>query len=215
MNSKLNYLNALGILCWVKRTLMVSPSVACEIEFDWEGLQSAVKSCVACPLHKTRTQTVFGMGNPQSPLMLIGEGPGANEDLQGLPFVGRAGQLLNAMLKAIQLDRDKVYIANVIKCRAPKNRDPLPEEISSCTPFLEKQIQTIKPRLIVALGRVAAHYLLKTKSSMAQLRGKVHSRQGIPLIVTYHPAYLLRNPIDKAQALKDIYCIRDFLNSHT
>lgn len=215
--SKLHYLHAMEVPIWVKRnTADKSPSSVCTQPINsslWENLQQQVKQCTLCPLHQTRTNAVFGMGNPASRLLFIGEGPGANEDRQGLPFVGRAGQLLDKMLAAINLDRNKAYIANVVKCRPPNNRDPQSEEIASCTPYLQQQIAFIKPALIVALGRVSAHYLLKTKTSMAQLRGKIHTLQpeNIPLIVTYHPAYLLRNPIDKAQALKDLHFINNFL----
>ncbi len=157
--------------------------------------------CHACGLEKGRTQTVFGIGNRQANLMIIGEAPGFYEDQQGEPFVGRAGQLLNAMLAAIGLSRESVYIANILKCRPPNNRDPLPDEVALCTPFLQKQIALIKPQLLLAVGRIAAHYLLETKTSLNQLRGKIHSygQFDTPLIITYHPAYLLRNPADKAK----------------
>ncbi len=210
--SKLAYLQAMDIPLWVRRGSNEKPANLKEAEEGWAELQRCVKNCTRCGLHQGRTHAVFGMGRPESRLLFVGEGPGANEDRQGLPFVGRAGQLLDAMLNAIDLNREKAYIANIVKCRPPNNRDPQPEEIAACTPYLQQQIEYIQPKLIVALGRVAAHYLLQTKSSMAQLRGKVHSlpSKKVPLIVTFHPAYLLRNPLDKAQALQDLYLIKQY-----
>ena len=163
-------------------------------------------NCTACGLDKTRTQTVFGVGNRNAELMIIGEAPGFYEDKKGEPFVGRAGQLLNAMLQAIGMERNNVYIANILKCRPPNNRDPLPEEVNLCTAFLTKQIALIQPKLLLAVGRIAGHYLLNTKSSLGQIRGKIHSygEPKTPLIVTYHPAYLLRNPADKKKAFQDL-----------
>lgn len=200
---KLDYLNALGIQRWQLKTSTTSPTQPPD---EWETLRSAVISCTACGLDKTRTHTVFGTGNRNADLMLIGEAPGFHEDKQGEPFVGRAGQLLNAMLQAIGMERDTVYIANILKCRPPNNRDPLPEEVRLCTPFLEKQIAFIQPKLLLALGRIAAHYLLNTKSSFTQLRNKIYTygKCQTPLIVTYHPAYLLRNPRDKSKAFEDL-----------
>jgi len=170
-----------------------------------EKLREAAAGCKACPLWETGTQTVFGVGNRQADLMIIGEAPGFYEDQQGEPFVGRAGQLLTAMLKAIQRERSQVYIANILKCRPPQNRDPQPEEVAQCTPFLDRQIALIQPKLLVAVGRIAAHYLLNTKQALSQLRGHIYhyGHKKIPLIITYHPAYLLRNPRDKAQAWQD------------
>jgi DNA polymerase len=135
--------------------------------------------------------------------MIIGEAPGANEDLQGQPFVGRAGQLLNAILASINLTREDVFIANILKCRPPENRDPNPDEVATCTPYLEKQIALLKPTLILAVGRIAAQFLLKTTASLSSLRGKMHTYQNIPLMITYHPAYLLRTPRDKKKAYAD------------
>lgn len=169
-------------------------------------LRTCVSQCTKCELHKTRTQTVFGVGNRNADILFIGEAPGFHEDQQGEPFVGRAGQLLTAMIKTIGLERSQVYIANILKCRPPDNRDPLPTEVAECTSYLNQQISFIQPRLIVAVGRIAAHYLLKTKASLESLRSKVHTYGGdkTPLIVTYHPAYLLRNPQDKKKAFTDL-----------
>ncbi|MCE3238173.1 MAG: hypothetical protein K0R24_1154 [Gammaproteobacteria bacterium] len=202
--SKLNYLTAMGIQCWESKP-DVSLSNIHSTE-DLAILQAVVAGCIACPLHKTRTQTVFSAGSPGADLMLIGEAPGFYEDQKGEPFVGRAGQLLNTMLHAIGLERRTVYIANIVKCRPPNNRDPLPEEVLSCTGFLTKQIALVQPKLLLALGRVAGHYLLNTQASLGQMRGKLHyyGAQHIPLLVTYHPAYLLRNPRDKSKAWEDL-----------
>lgn len=178
-------------------------------QLDWQTLQHQVSVCTACPLHQHRTQTVFGIGNYQADWMLIGEAPGAEEDAQGEPFVGRAGQLLNAMLYAIGLRREAVYIANVVKCRPPKNRNPTLEEAASCHPFLQQQLAIIKPKLIVALGRVAAQHLLATTEPIGQLRSRCFEdvHLGIPLIATYHPAYLLRRPTEKRRAWQDLQLI--------
>jgi DNA polymerase len=169
--------------------------------FSWMELRQAVPACTACALHKSRTQTVFGVGDENADWLLVGEAPGAEEDRLGDPFVGQAGKLLDSMLAAIGLNRRKnVYIANVLKCRPPGNRNPQPEEVASCSPYLQAQIALIRPRLIVAMGRFAAQTLLSTDASIASLRGRVHAYAGVPLIVTYHPAYLLRNLPDKAKA---------------
>jgi DNA polymerase len=171
----------------------------------WIQLKQAVPSCTACALHKGRTQTVFGVGDENADWMLIGEAPGAEEDRLGEPFVGQAGRLLDNMLAAIHLSREKnVYIANVLKCRPPGNRNPEPEEVAKCTPHLTRQIELVKPKLIVAMGRFAAQTLLGSDASIASLRGKVHRYAGLPLIVTYHPAYLLRSLPDKAKAWADL-----------
>jgi uracil-DNA glycosylase family 4 len=173
---------------------------------DWNALQQQVIQCTACPLHKTRTQTVFGVGNRHADWMLIGEAPGADEDRQGEPFVGRAGQLLNAMLYAVGLKRGQVYIANILKCRPPRNRDPEPEETERCEKFLLRQVQLVKPKLILALGRIAAQNLLKTDISIGRLRGRPfnYGADEVPLVVTYHPAYLLRSPREKRKAWDDL-----------
>lgn len=174
--------------------------------FDWPALEAAVASCTRCELHKGRTHTVFGVGNRAAEWLVIGEAPGRDEDLQGEPFVGRAGQLLNAMLLAIGLQREQVYIANILKCRPPNNRDPRPEEVVCCEPYLMRQIALIRPRLILAVGRIAAQNLLKTEQTIGKLRGCVHrlGDTGIPVIATYHPAYLLRSPQEKRKAWQDL-----------
>lgn len=174
-------------------------------QMDWPELKAAVAVCEACQLAQTRTQTVFGVGDEHAEWLFVGEAPGAEEDRRGEPFVGQAGQLLDNMLAAIQLKRgDNVYIANVLKCRPPQNRDPHGEEVVQCDPFLKRQVELIKPKLIVALGKFAAQSLLGGEQSIAALRGKLHDYHGVPLIVTYHPAYLLRNMPDKAKAWEDL-----------
>lgn len=175
-------------------------------EQQWEPLRAEVLACTKCALHATRTQGVFGVGNRRADWLVIGEAPGAEEDRQGEPFVGRAGQLLNAMLRAIGLERESVFIANVLKCRPPNNRDPKPDEVAACMPYLMRQIALLRPRLILAVGRIAAQNLLATDVSLARLRGQVHTfgELNTPLIVTYHPAYLLRTPADKRKAWEDL-----------
>ena len=182
-------------------------------KFDWAQLEQKVAECRLCELYKTRIQTVFGVGNRQAALMIVGEAPGGEEDKQGEPFVGPAGQLLNAMLKAIDVEREQVYIANVVKCRPPNNRNPRSEEAEACDPYLRGQIELVQPRLLLALGRVAAQHLLKSQDSLASLRGRLHSFSGIPLRITYHPAYLLRTPLDKRKAWEDLQQVRRFLES--
>jgi len=207
------YLAAMDIPLWERRlpraadaANVTAPATATFADSGpaWQTLQDTVRTCTKCGLHKTRTQTVFGVGNPAASWMFIGEAPGADEDKQGEPFVGRAGQLLNAMLFAMGLKREEVYIANVLKCRPPGNRDPQPEEVAQCEPYLIRQIEHIRPKLIVALGRHAAHSLLKTDVPLARLRGQRLSYHGIPLVVTYHPAYLLRSPGEKRKAWDDL-----------
>lgn len=173
---------------------------------SWDVLAERVSGCERCGLHQTRTQTVFGVGDRQARLLVIGEAPGADEDRQGEPFVGRAGQLLNAMLEAIGFERKQVYIANIIKCRPPGNRDPHAEEAAACQAYLYRQIALIDPGLILSVGRVSAHNLLGTGESVGRLRGRVHRFEpgGVPLIVTYHPAYLLRRPQEKAKSWQDL-----------
>ena len=176
---------------------------------DWIELKPMVSGCTACGLHKTRTQTVFGVGDENADWMLIGEAPGAEEDRLGEPFVGQAGKLLDNMLAAIGLKRgENVYIANVLKCRPPGNRNPEPEEVARCSPHLLRQIELVRPKLILAMGRFAAQTLLGTDASIASLRGRVHAYAGVPLIVTYHPAYLLRTLPDKAKAWADLVFAR-------
>ena len=172
---------------------------------EWPQLRESVAGCVACPLHKGRNKTVFGVGDEAADWLFVGEGPGAEEDVKGEPFVGQAGKLLDNMLGAIKLKRGhNVYIANVVKCRPPGNRNPEPGEAAQCEPYLQRQIALIKPKLIVALGKVAAVNLLKRDAAVASMRGKIHQYQGIPLIVTYHPAYLLRSLPEKAKAWVDL-----------
>jgi uracil-DNA glycosylase family 4 len=179
----------------------------------WDELAKVVSVCRACALHAGRTQTVFGVGDRSADWLFIGEAPGAEEDRQGEPFVGRAGQLLNSMLFAIGTSRDKVYIANILKCRPPNNRDPQPEESRCCRPFLDRQIALIAPRIIVALGRIAAQQLLQTDTPIGRLRGRVHQHtvddRRIPVVVTYHPAYLLRSPQEKIKAWTDLQLARE------
>jgi uracil-DNA glycosylase family 4 len=177
---------------------------------DWVELKSTVAACTACGLRRTCTQTVFGVGDEQADWLLVGEAPGAEEDARGEPFVGQAGRLLDAMLAGIDLRRgEDVYIANVLKCRPPGNRNPEAVEVTNCSPYLLRQVELIGPRLILAMGRFACQTLLDTDSSIASLRGRVHSYQGVPLIVTYHPAYLLRNLPDKAKAWEDLCFARN------
>jgi DNA polymerase len=177
---------------------------------DWETLQRTVAACTRCDLHRTRTQTVFGVGNPDADWMLVGEAPGAEEDRRGEPFVGRAGKLLDAMLASVGRQRDQVYIANVLKCRPPNNRDPHGEEVQQCGAYLLRQIELVRPRLLIAMGRFAAQALLNTNRPIGRLRGEVfeHAASGTPLVVTYHPAYLLRNPLSKREAWQDLCLIR-------
>jgi DNA polymerase len=175
-------------------------------DLDWDALRATVAACQRCELNRTRTQTVFGVGNLHARWMFIGEAPGAEEDRQGEPFVGRAGKLLTSMIRALGLEREDVFIANVVKCRPPGNRDPRPGEAASCRTFLERQVALVNPTLVVAVGRIAAQNLLATETPIAKLRGKVHAfgPQSWPLLVTYHPAYLLRSPSEKRKAWQDL-----------
>lgn len=216
------YLDALGIDRWALRH--GSPVLAGELSSPalelpmtissaantWDDLKRCVADCTRCDLHRARTQAVFGVGDPKAQWMVIGEAPGAEEDLQGEPFVGAAGQLLNAMLTAIELSRELVFIANILKCRPPENRDPRPEEIAECLPYLHQQIEQVAPRIILAFGRVAAQSLLGTEATLGKLRGETHrfGPRQIPVIVTYHPAYLLRMPGDKRKAWEDLKLAR-------
>jgi uracil-DNA glycosylase family 4 len=236
------YLEALGIDCWVPRAASAGTAaaeVAAELEPQpafapksaesprgagavtapehpgaleaWEQLREQVRACTACPLHATRTQSVFGVGDRRAEWMVIGEAPGAEEDRRGEPFVGRAGQLLDAMLRAIGLGREtNVYIANILKSRPPGNRDPRPQEITACLPYLHRQIALVRPKLLLAVGRIAAQTLLGTDAPLGQLRGRVHrlGEHNVPLIVTYHPAYLLREPAQKRKAWEDLQFAR-------
>ncbi len=208
---RLAYLEAMGVQPWSLRLEPphfecegeAEPRPSCE-EKDWGALQAQVAACTACPLHQTRTQTVFGVGNRGAGWMVIGEAPGEQEDLQGEPFVGRAGLLLNEMLRAIGLEREQVFIANILKCRPPKNRDPQPDEAAACEGYLQRQLTLVRPQIILAVGRIAAQNLLKTATPIGKLRGLVHDYQGVPLVVTYHPAYLLRAPLEKRRAFDDL-----------
>ena len=178
-------------------------------DMDWPALQVAVAGCEACGLCKTRRNTVFGVGHVEADWMVIGEAPGENEDLQGEPFVGAAGQLLDNMLRAVGRSRTGegskgAYIANVLKCRPPANRNPQPQEVAQCEPYLAQQVALVKPKIIVAMGRFAVQSLLRTDEPIGRLRGRVHRYEGVPVIVTYHPAYLLRTPVDKAKAWEDL-----------
>ena len=173
-------------------------------QLDWSALQSMVSSCTACALHESRTNTVFGVGDHQAQVMVIGEAPGADEDQQGEPFVGPAGQLLNNMLLAIGYKREQVYIANILKCRPPGNRDPQPEEVSQCESYLQRQIAMVKPKVILAVGRIAAHNLMKVETPIGKMRGKQYQYGDTPVVVTYHPAYLLRKPSEKAKSWDDL-----------
>ena len=183
---------------------------------DWLELRSTVLACTRCAISQTRTQAVFGVGNQQASWMIIGEAPGAEEDRQGEPFVGKAGKLLNNMLTAIGVPRETVYIANVLKCRPPNNRDPKPDEATNCRGYLERQIELVNPALILVVGRIAAQNLLQTDAPLARLRGKEHSAplSGTPVIVTYHPAYLLRQPADKRKAWQDLLFAREVAARH-
>jgi DNA polymerase len=239
MNNALRreYLAALGLTTWVARgkaapamleaanwpsaaiessatvelSAATEPPAAREAGVDWPELRARVAACTRCSLSATRTQTVFGVGNQRAEWLVVGEAPGAEEDRQGEPFVGRAGQLLNSMLRAVGLAREQVYIANVLKCRPPGNRDPSAGEAAECLPYLEQQIALIKPKIMLAVGRIAAQNLLRTDKTLGSLRQQVH-RFGIsqvPLIVTYHPAYLLRTPTDKRKSWEDLKFARD------
>ncbi len=183
-------------------TVEPSPTISAQ----WQLLQEQVTQCTACELSEKRTQTVFGVGDQAAEWMIVGEAPGADEDRQGEPFVGRAGKLLNAMLFAIGLQRHEVYISNIVKCRPPQNRDPLPDEVTACADNLRRQITLIKPKIILTVGRVAAQNLLGTTQNLGALRGGIHryANTDIPVIVTYHPAYLLRFPLEKCKAWQDL-----------
>ncbi|MEP6879543.1 MAG: uracil-DNA glycosylase, partial [Nitrosospira sp.] len=175
------------------------------LRMGWDQLKTSVEGCIACPLCRSRSRTVFGVGDMNADWLYVGEGPGAEEDATGEPFVGQAGKLLDNMLAAIDLKRGRnVYIANIVKCRPPGNRNPTPQEAHQCEPYLARQIEMIKPKLIIALGKIAAQNLLHTDASIASLRGRLHEHSGIPVIVTYHPAYLLRTLADKAKVWEDL-----------
>ncbi len=216
--TRLQYLHALGIDIWRHRfTVPLQPQSDvstptnridiphAELASDsWTTLKAEVADCTQCNLCETRTQTVFGSGNQQADWMLIGEAPGQSEDLQGLPFVGKAGLLLTEMLRAIGLAREDVYIANILKCRPPNNRDPKPDEIHHCSQYLQRQRDLVQPKIILAVGRIAAQTLLKTDQPIGKLRGKVHTLGTTPVVVVYHPAYLLRSLLEKRKAWQDL-----------
>jgi DNA polymerase len=220
--TRLAYLDALGIDVFARRvreTPLAAPAMPQEPEqrapessepHDWSRLRSLVSGCTRCPLHLTRTQTVFGVGSQSADWMIIGEAPGAEEDRRGEPFVGRAGKLLDEMLRAVGLSRENVFIANILKCRPPNNRDPAASEAGACRSHLDRQIELVRPRLILAVGRIAAQQLLGSEETVGRLRGRVHSleKQEIPVVVTYHPAYLLRTPKQKREAWKDLCLAR-------
>lgn len=208
MINKKKYLKEMGIDLWRSKNATEDNPQA---SVTWQKLEKQVTACSLCDLYRTRTKVVFGAGDRNAKIMFIGEAPGANEDLQGEPFVGRAGKLLNAMLQSIGLKRSDVYIGNILKCRPPGNRDPQPREVQLCTPYLQQQIALIQPKMLVAVGRIAAQFLLNTMESMGRLRGKVYQYgpQNIPLIVTYHPAYLLRSPDEKRKAYMDFLTLKN------
>ena len=228
------YLDAMGIPVWVLRGTeaaeptavgpevpsvdgveRASPDGLAESSSDWSELQEAVRTCTRCALHRGRTQTVFGVGSQTADLLVIGEAPGAEEDRQGEPFVGRAGRLLNAMLAAIHLAREDVYIANILKCRPPNNRDPKSDEAATCTPYLQRQIDLLQPRVILALGRVAAQWLLQSDAPIGRLRGRTFEfgAGATPLVVSYHPAYLLRSPLAKSKSWEDLKLVKRLLRT--
>lgn len=217
------YLDAIGVDIWVRRDLApegpaavatreASPAEA--VLPDWVTLRDTVAVCTLCALHKTRTQTVFGVGSESADWMIIGEAPGAEEDRRGEPFVGRAGKLLDEMLRAVGLQRKSVFIANILKCRPPNNRDPAAEEAASCRAYLDRQIALVKPKLILAVGRIAAQHLLQTDAPLGRLRGRKHYLDGghLPVVVTYHPAYLLRSPTQKRKAWQDLCLAREIVD---
>ncbi|WP_353569801.1 uracil-DNA glycosylase [Candidatus Albibeggiatoa sp. nov. BB20] len=200
-----------------KSVIPVAPIQPQVDNIGWDELQQQVAQCTACALHKSRTQTVFGVGNPNADILFIGEAPGADEDKQGEPFVGRAGQLLNKMLFAIQLQREDIYIANILKCRPPENRNPIAEEKLCCTPFLKRQIALIQPKVIIALGRIAATFLLDNDKAMGVLRNQSRKQElsyadtGVRVLATYHPAYLLRSNLQKRKAWEDLQLIKHII----
>ncbi len=215
-----DYLKAMGIQQWQRRSLVSTDEKQTDLivaanqniaNDDWQRLQTEAESCVACDLSKTRTHVVFGVGSRQADLLIVGEAPGANEDRQGKPFVGRAGQLLNNMLYAIGLQREDIYIANILKCLPPNNRDPRPEEVALCTPFLERQITLLQPKVILALGRIATHFLLGSTESLGKMRGREFHYRDTPLLVSYHPAYLLRSPREKRKSFQDLLRLKKYL----
>ncbi|MCU0975897.1 MAG: uracil-DNA glycosylase [Steroidobacteraceae bacterium] len=217
-------LDVLGVTRYVSRAAPAAPSPGSPTgpavpstgeapeAMGWEALEQAVTGCARCGLCASRTQTVFGTGDRAASLMVVGEAPGAEEDRQGLPFVGRAGQLLNAMLRSVGFAREQVYIANVLKCRPPRNRDPEPAEAEQCLPYLRRQIELVAPRALLCVGRIAAQNLLGTDANLGNLRGQVLRLGGTPVVVTYHPAYLLRTPAHKRRAWDDLRLARSLVD---
>jgi len=213
------YLEAIGIDVWVPcdQAEPVGDVAVQHLDpgtMDWSQLRDTVTSCTLCPLHESRTQTVFGVGNAEADWLIIGEAPGAEEDRRGEPFVGRAGKLLDEMLRAVGQAREDVFIANILKCRPPNNRDPQPEEAAACRHYLERQIELIRPKIILAVGRIAAQQLLDTDTPVGRLRGKLHHLGDVPLVVTYHPAYLLRSPSQKHKAWDDLCLAMNVIAGH-
>lgn len=208
------YLKALGIDVWAPAD-QVDPveelpsEQASAAGMEWPELRAAVSECTRCPLHSSRTQAVFGVGNETADWLIIGEAPGAEEDRRGEPFVGRAGQLLDEMLRAAGQQRAQVFIANILKCRPPNNRDPEADEAAACRAYLQRQIALIQPSIILAVGRIAAQQLLETDTPVGRLRGQLHRFEDTPLVVTYHPAYLLRSPTQKRKAWQDLCLAMD------
>lgn len=209
------YLEAIGIDVWLPRDSIPSDDTVPGEDtapLDWDQLRHCVSGCTRCELSQSRTQTVFGVGNPDADWMIIGEAPGAEEDRRGEPFVGRAGQLLDLMLHAIGQRRESVFIANILKCRPPNNRDPKPAEAAACREYLERQIELIQPKIILAVGKIAAQNLLESDATIGRMREQQHEQphgaayelKGIPLVVTYHPAYLLRSPSQKSKSWRDL-----------
>lgn len=201
------YLQAMGIDVWLPRDAAeaeMSATVASPGGMDWSELRECVTDCTRCELAKTRTNTVFGVGSPNADWLIIGEAPGAEEDRRGEPFVGRAGTLLDEMLRAIGQSRDSVFIANILKCRPPDNRDPRPGEAAECRQYLERQIELVQPKIILAVGKIAAQNLLGSNETVGRMRGRPHDFGGIPMVVTYHPAYLLRSPSQKGKSWSDL-----------
>jgi uracil-DNA glycosylase len=224
MASRVDYLNALGVENWQQRRPLASAATASSPgtpmparDDSWDTVAAEVAGCTKCGLHECRNRTVFGVGNRQAKWLVVGEAPGADEDQQGEPFVGRAGGLLNSMLRGIGLEREQVFIANVLKCRPPNNRDPKPEEVAHCLPYLERQIALLNPSIMLAVGRIAAQNLLATDTPIGKLRGHVHAfgKNEIPLVVTYHPAYLLRSPTEKRKAWEDLKFARRVASGKT
>jgi uracil-DNA glycosylase len=205
------YLAAMGLEAWVPRARPVAPVLDAMSLLDWPALRECVAACTRCALSSTRTQTVFGVGNPHAQWLIVGEAPGVEEDRQGEPFVGRAGALLNSMLRAVGLSREEVYIANILKCRPPGNRDPAAQEAEQCLPYLERQIALLKPKIVLAVGRIAAQNLLGTDAALGKMRQTVHrfGAAQVPVVVTYHPAFLLRSPTEKRKAWEDLKFARE------